>query len=224
MKKSFLLAAVACFAISAFAQDKDPHHAPGRISALAQQTAPNFHFHARLFTQCCSPAGFPQFSAGDQDTSPTPAIDYVQGEPDWMPSTFMNFRRAVSIGRQQQALKPSGQQPDSGTIQQILDSIELQRTAAWLAQHPNGSNHSAATNAATPAQQPSPDSTYMDFSQALALGKQEIAEQEAAAQPPPLGDVAREEAESKPAGEKATVKIKQDAYGNPIIIQKKQQP
>jgi hypothetical protein len=224
MKKSFLLAAVACFAMSAFAQDKDSHRAPRLISASAQQAAPNFHFHARLFTQCCSSAGFPQYSVGDQDASAAPAIDYVQGDPDWMPSTFVNFRRAVSIGRQQQALKPSGQQPDSGTIQQILDSIEQQRTAAWLAQHPNRANSSASTNAAAPAPQPSPDSTYMNFAQALALGKQELAEQKAAAQPPPLGDVAREEAESKPDREIATVKIKQDAYGNPIIVEKKQQP
>jgi hypothetical protein len=61
----------------------------------------------------------------------------------------------------------------------------------------------------------------MDYSQALALGEQADAEAPATQAPASLGEAARDATESKPAGEKAKVVIKQDAKGVPVIVEKK---
>jgi hypothetical protein len=73
-----------------------------------------------------------------------------------------------------------------------------------------------------PADYRHPASTFMDYSQALALGEQEEAQAKEAAQTPSLGEVVDDLRESKSTEEKAKVVIKQDADCMPVIIQKKQ--
>jgi hypothetical protein len=58
------------------------------------------------------------------------------------------------------------------------------------------------------------------FSKALATGEREQAQQQAPAPPPSLGDVVREQRESKTSEEKPDVVIKQDAKGKAVIVTK----
>jgi hypothetical protein len=63
-------------------------------------------------------------------------------------------------------------------------------------------------------------SRFMRFSKALATGEREQAQQNAPTPTPSLGDVARDQRESKTSDEKPEVVIKQDAKGKPVIVTK----
>jgi|GEM_PF-6321650 len=63
-------------------------------------------------------------------------------------------------------------------------------------------------------------SRFMRFSKALATGEREQAQQQTPEPTPSLGDVAREERESKTSDEKPGAVIKQDAKGKPVVVTK----
>ncbi len=63
-------------------------------------------------------------------------------------------------------------------------------------------------------------SRYVRFSKALATGEREQAPQQTPAPVPSLGEVAREQRESKTSDEKPDVVIKQDAKGKPVVVTK----
>ena len=61
-------------------------------------------------------------------------------------------------------------------------------------------------------------SKFVRFSKAVATGERTL--QQTPAPAPSLGDVAREQRESKTFDEKADVRIKQDANGKPVVVTK----
>ena len=61
-------------------------------------------------------------------------------------------------------------------------------------------------------------SKFLRFSKAVATGERAL--QQTPAPAPSLGDVAREERDSKTPDEKADIRIKQDARGNPVVVTK----
>ena len=145
----------------------------------------------------------------------------LHGGVNWKRSHFMAFSRALSVG-QQESEDWLNQPPSAGMIQQMLDLIQEERMAAEAAGGRGRVKWAALQPAINPADYRRQPSTFLDYPQALALGE---AEEAAAKNPDPagsLGEVAREQRESKPAGEKAKVKIKQTADGTPVIVQKQQ--
>lgn len=116
------------------------------------------------------------------------------------------------------------QQQNPAMVQQMLDLYEQERVVEAqqrLDAKSGPVKWSDLKPALDPANYRRPPTTFMDYSQALALGAQE----EAYAQDPnhtaSLGEVAQDQRESKPAEEKVKVVIKQNAGGSPVIANKK---
>ena len=61
-------------------------------------------------------------------------------------------------------------------------------------------------------------SRFVRFSKAVATGERAL--QQTPAPAPSLGDVAREQRDSKTSDEKADIRIKQDANGKPVVVTK----
>jgi len=232
MKAITLVGSIVLLATGSFAQSSRstaaiasaPHVPPPAFTLTARPPAPtNYHPHTRLFSPCCFfDAGFAGDITGDVEG---PSIEYYppyqntivfeHGDPDWMPSRFVNFDHAVRLG-QRQAPPPPGL-PTAAMVQQTLYLIQQGRIEAYTAAK-NGSPPNASGAAAIESD-PSPPSVYMTYADALALGAEQI---DAGDNPPaPLGDVARENRGDQQGHPKPGVKIKQDADGNPIIVQKK---
>jgi len=226
MKTPLMLVAVVVLAGSAFGQAKVPAEPSQSITesrppistrAVAQ---PDHRFRARFSNSCC----FDINSAPVSDDSVIPfasvEIVHAQGGPDWQASNFMMFQQAVRLGQQQAALAPRGSNP--AMVQQMLELIQQVR-AVKDQNRLNGNTESVKwadlKGTLDTADYRRPPSTFMDYSQALALG--EKAQTPGTQQPVSLVDAAREASESKPAGEKAKVAIKQDDKGNPVIVEKK---
>jgi hypothetical protein len=134
----------------------------------------------------------------------------------------MTFSQALSTGQQQVTLAPTPE-AKSALVQQMLDLIQQVRAAQnqnYLNDDSGPVKWADLKPAINPTDYQRPPSTFMNFSQALALGKQQAAQKQAPT--PSLGEVAQDERASKPADEKATVVIKQDAQGNAIIVHKQQ--
>jgi hypothetical protein len=228
--RMFLLFTVALtLASTASAQSSNPSadarggkpSAPRGISNRQPQPArTNYQLHAHLYTPCCAvgaeSGGFDAGSgwAGEPDTVVT-----AQGEPGWAPSRYVKFSKAVRIGKQQAPAPPSaGQVPSPNAVQQMLYLIQQDRINAASAARTRAPAHASLASSDEDADA---DAPYVPFDQALALGEAEIAAEQAAENPPPLGDVARDDAAEKSSEPKAELKIKQDADGNAVIVEKK---
>ena len=228
MKSSLMLVAIVMLAGSAFGQAKAAAEASQSITesrppistrAVAQ---PDHQLRARFSNSCCSDVNSAPVS--DDSAIPFASVEIVhaQGGPDWQASNFMMFQQALRLGQQQAALAPQGSNP--AMVQQMLELIQQVR-AVKDQYRLNGNTESVkwadlkGTLDTTDYRRP--PSTFVDYSQALALGEQADAQASGTQQPVSLGDAAREANESKPAGEKAKVAIKQDDKGNPVIVEKK---
>ncbi|MGB0034822.1 MAG: hypothetical protein WBP79_05035 [Candidatus Acidiferrales bacterium] len=224
MRPFLLLAAATVLATSTFAQARGPLVSFNPVEEDRPQAEPNYHFHARFGDTCFfSPSIAP---ASDNTAGPFASVEIVQahGGPNWQPSSFMNFPDAVTVGQQQAALAPS-KQSNPAMVQQLLDLFQQVR-AVEDQNRLDGKSDPVKWADLKPTLDPSdyrrPPTTFMDYPQALALGAQAEAHAQDRNQTPSLGEVARNQSESKPAGEKAKVVIKQDASGNPEIVHKKQ--
>lgn len=228
MRTPLMLVAVAMLAVPAFGQEKvaaEPSHSitesrpPISTPAVAQ---PDHRFRARFSNSCCFDIN--SAPASDDAVIPFASVEIVhaQGGPDWQASNFMMFQQAVRLGQQQAALVPQGSNP--AMVQQMLELIQQVR-AVKDQNRLNGNTESVKwadlKGTLDTADFRRPPSTFMDYSQALALGEQADAQPPGTQQPVSLGDAAREVNESKPTGEKAKVAIKQDDKGNPVIVEKK---
>lgn len=224
MKKPLLLAAVMLLTSSAFAQARPPLESshPVAETQTRPQLQPNFRFHVHRGGSCCSAPDFAPSS--DDYASPSVSVEIVeaQGDPDWQSSNFMPFPQAVSAGQQQAAITPG--KPNAAMVQQMVELYQQVRAA----QEQKGQNGNSAPvkwsdlkPALDPADYRRAPTTFMDYSQALALGKQEEAQAQDPNQTPSLAEAAHDQRESKPAEEKAKVVIKQNADGSPVIVQKK---
>jgi len=224
-----VLTGALAFATSTFAQAKASAESsrPVTESRPVVETRPpvqvNNRLRAHFGNSCCLSLDSTQ-SSGDS-VSPFASVEIVhaQGGPDWQPSNFMTFPQAVSVGQQEAALTP-GHQANPAMVQQMLELIQQVRIAKDQNRADGNSGPVKWADlkpALDPADYRRPPSTFMDYQQALALGEDAEAHPKDPDQMPSLGDVARDERESKPANEKATVVIKQNADGSPVIVQKK---
>src|SRR5271163_1857241 len=218
MKPSLLFAAVVMLATSSFAQSKAPSDATRPVFQRPPQTQSqppqNFHARSRFSDTCCF---FSDFAPAASDSGSSPAsfgIVAAQGGPDWQSSSFMAFAQALLTGQHGATLAPTPE-AKSAMVQQMLELIQQVR-AAQDQKHLDGDTGPVKWADLKPALNPAdyqrPPSTYMDFSQALALGEQEATQNQEPA--PSLGEVAQDERATKAADAKATVVIKQDAKGN----------
>jgi hypothetical protein len=226
MRTCLLFAAVAVLATSSFAQSQPSSDASQSVfqrPPQSQSQAPrNFHARSNFSDTCCFSSGFGSSSYESGSSVPSYANAGAHGGPDWQSSNHLTFSQALSTGQQQATLAPTPE-AKSTLVQQMLDLIQQARAA----QNQNSLNGDSGPvkwadlkPGINPADSQRPPSTFMNFSQALALGKQEAAQDQA--RPPSLGEVAQDERASKPADEKATVVIKQDAQGNAIIVHRQQ--
>jgi hypothetical protein len=220
MRTALLLAAAMLIATPSFAQEKTPPESFSPPSQSGSRTQGNYRFHARLFDTCCLSSGSAQATYDSGSTSAPDQVAQSHGGPDWQPTNFVAFPQAVADGEQTATLTP-GQQPTHAMVQQMLDLIQQDRAVKnqnQLQGQSGAVKWSDLKPQLNPADYRRPPSTYMSYAKALALGQQEEAQEEAPA--PSLGDVARDEQESKPADQKPKVVIKQDAQGNPVIVHK----
>lgn len=226
MKTPLMLVAIVMLAGSAFGQGNiaaEPSHsiAESRPAISTRATSqPDHRSRAHSSNSCC----FDINSAPPSDDSVIPfasvEIVHAQGDPDWQASNFMMFQQAVRLGQQQAALASQGSNP--AMVQQMLELI--QQVRALKDQNRLDGNTEPVKWADLKgtlgtSDYRRPPSTFLDYSQALALGEQADAQPPGTQQPVSLGDAAREASES-PAGEKAKVAIKQDDQGNPVIVEK----
>jgi hypothetical protein len=226
MRTWLLLAAVAVLSTPSFAQSEPSTDASRPVfqrPPQSQSQAPqNFRARSRFSDTCCFSSGFGSTSYDSGSSSPSYANVGAHGGPDGHSSNFMTFAQALEAGQQHATLTPTPESK-SALVQQMLDLIQQVR-AARKQNYLNGDSGPVKWADLKPAINPAdyqrPPSTFMNFSQALALGKQQAAQKQAP--PPSLGEVAEDERASKPADEKATVVIKQDAQGNAIIVHKQQ--
>lgn len=226
MKMTCILFVMSLLAVNTLAQNKDsaaPHPVQTQGRVPLGETTPR-QSNRRLGTdfggRCCWFGGSTLDFEGWESAFPDGGFVSFHGGVDWKRSHFMPFSQALSVG-QQESEDWLHQPPTTGMIQQMLDLIQEERMAAEAAGggRVKWADLQPAINPADYRRQPS---TFLDYPQALALGE---AEEAAAQNPDPaasLGEVAREQRESKPAGEKAKVKIKQTADGTPVIVQKQQ--
>jgi hypothetical protein len=226
MKSSLLLAAVMLLAASTFAQARPPLEPSRPIIEMRQPAQSHFHFHAHFGNSCCSSDNnFAPVSDDSESPFGSAEIVHAHGGPDFQPSSFMTFSQALSIGRQQATLTPS-QQSNAAMVQQMLDLFQQVR-AVKDQNRADGKfgpvKWADLRSTIDPADYRRPPSTFMDYSQALALGEQEEAHAQDLNQEPSLGAAAQDQREAKPAEEKAKVVIKQNADGSPVIVQKKPQ-
>ena len=224
MKSSLVSAAVMLLASSTFAQARTPVEPSHPVIEMRQPAQSNFHFHTHFGNSCC-PSDNSFAPESDDSGSPFALVEIVRthGGPDFQPSSFMTFPQALSVGRQQATLAPS-QQSNATIVQQMLDLIQQVRAVKDQNRADGKSGRvkwADLKSTLDPADYRRPPSTFMDYSQALALGEQADAQPPGTQQPVSLGDAAREVNESKPTGEKAKVAIKQDDKGNPVIVEKK---
>ena len=226
MRTWLLLAAVAVLSTSSFAQSKPSTDASRPVfqrPPQSQSQAPrNFHARTNFSDACCFSSGFGSTSYDSGSSSPSYANVGAHGGPDWQSSNYMTFSQALSTGQQQVTLAPTPE-AKSALVQQMLDLIQQVRAAQnqnYLNDDSGPVKWADLKPAINPTDHQRPPSTFMNFSQALALGKQQAAQKQAPT--PSLGEVAQDERASKPADEKATVVIKQDAQGNAIIVHKQQ--
>jgi hypothetical protein len=227
MRTCLLFAAVAVLATSSFAQSKPSSDASRPVFQRPPQNqsqAPrNFHARSNFSDTCCFSSGFGSTSYDSGSSSSSYANVGAHGGPDWQSSNYMTFSQALSTGQQQATLAPTPE-AKSALVQQMLDLIQQVR-AAEDQNRANGNSGPVKwadlKPAVNPADYKQPSSTFMNFSQALALGEQESAQEQAP--PPTLGEVAQDEREAKSTDEKASVVIKQDAKGNAIIVHKEPQ-
>ncbi len=223
MRTSILLAAFILLATSAFAQAKTPTESSRPVVESRPQPQQNYRFHVHIGSSCFFSSSFS--SSPDDSGSPFAAVGIVQehGGPNWQPSSFVAYPQALSKGQQQVALTPL-QQQSPVTVQQMLDLYQQVRAVEAqnrLEGNPSPVKWSDLRPALDPADYRRPPTSFMDYSQALALGEQEAAHAQDPNQPPSLGEVAQDQRESKPAEEKAKVVIKQNAEGSPVIVNKK---
>jgi len=228
MKTSLLFAALMLLASSSFAQSKGSTNSTRPVFQSPPQTESrrqqNFHVRTRFGDTCCFSSGFAPAASSDSGSSPASyGVVAAQGGPDWQLSNFMTFPQALSLG-QQQATLASTPEAKFALVQQMLNLIQQVRAAEN--QHRLDGNSGPVKWAdlkpgLNPADYQRPPSTYMEFSQALALGEQEAMQNQDPA--PSLGEVAQDERAAKPADEKANVVIKQDAKGNAIIVHRQPQ-
>jgi hypothetical protein len=227
MRTWLLLAVVTVLATSSFAQSKPSTDASRPVfqrPPQSQSRAPqNFHTRSNFSDSCCFSAAFGSTSYDSGSSSSSYANVGAHGGPDWQSSNFMTFSQALAEGQQRATLTPT-LESKSALVQRMLDLIQQVR-AAEDQNRANGNSGQLKwadlKPAVNPADYKQPSSTYMKFSQALALGEQESAQEQAP--PPTLGEVAQDAREAKSTDEKATVVIKQDAKGNAIIVHKQPQ-
>jgi hypothetical protein len=227
MKTSLLFTAVLLLATPGFAQSRtstDSSQAYQRPAAT-QSSQRDFHARSRFGDTCCFSYG--DYGASGYSSSGSLPQSYgvtsAKGGPNWQASNFVTFEQALAMADEHPTLAATPE-AKSALIQQMLDLIQEVRTAQDQ-KHANGDSGAVKwadlKPAINPADYQQPQSTYMDFSQALALGEEES---EQKAQPAlSLGEVAQEERAEKPADEKATIKFKQDSKGNAIIVHKQPQ-
>jgi hypothetical protein len=190
-------------------------------TAGAPSNHTNYRLHSRLYDVCCASSATSSGFGGGASSSYQDTIVTAHGDPDWTPSHFLAFPKAVSLGNQQAGSAP-GQARTAAMVQQMLYLIQQERIAASAqANRVVVSNGSAAPPATAADAEPSSASAYVPYDQAVALGGEEVAT--ADAPPTPLGDEARNDLAEKATEPKAAIKIKQDADGNPVIIEKKKQ-
>ena len=225
MRIRLLLASAVLFAASTFAQAKAPVEPSRPVIEMRPPAQPNFRFHAHFGNTCCSSTGFTAASDDSESSFPSAGIVEAHGGPDFQPSNFMNFSQALSLGQQQATLTPS-RQSNAAMVQQMLDLFQQQRAV----KDQNSADGKSGPvkwrdlkSTLDPAGYRRPPSTFMDYSQAVALGEQEEALAKYLNQEPSLGAAAEDQREAKPAEEKAKVVIKQNADGSPVIVQKKPQ-
>jgi hypothetical protein len=224
MKTTLLLVGVTLLATSTFAQARPPVEPSRPVIEMRPPARSNFHFHAHFGNACCS-SNDSFAPASDDAGSPFASVGIVHahGGPDFQPSSFMTFSQALSVGQQQSTLTPS-QQSNAAMVQQMLDLIHAVRAAKDQNRADGKSGHvkwADLKSTLDPADYRRPPSTFMDYSQALALGEQEEAHAKDEDQAPSLGTAAQNLREAKPVEEKAKVVIKQNADGSPVIVQKK---
>jgi hypothetical protein len=225
MKTSLLLGAVMLLTSSTFAQARPPVEPSRPVIEMRQPAQSNFRFHAHFGNACCSSNTF--VPASDDSDGPLASVEiaHAHGGPDFQPSNFMTFPEAVSVGRQQATLTHT-QQSNAAMVQQMLDLIQEVRAVKDQNRADGKSGPvkwADLKSTIDPADYRRPPSTFMDYSQALALGEQEEAQAQDLNQEPSLGAAAQDQREAKPAEEKAKVIIKQNADGSPVIVQKKPQ-
>jgi hypothetical protein len=223
MKTSLLLVGITLLATSTFAQSKPPLESSRAVIEMRQPAQSNFRFHAHFGNACCSSSDFS--TPSDDSESPFASFEIVHahGGPDFQPSSFMTFSQALSLGQQEGSLAP-GQQSNAAMVQQMLELFQQVRAAEEQNRADGKSGPvkwADLKSTLDPRDYRRPPSTFMDYSQALALGEQEEAQAQVSNQRPSLGDVAHDQQESKPPEEKAKVVIKQNADGSPVIVQKK---
>lgn len=223
MKGLPLLAGVTLLVTSTFAQTRAPLESSRPVIEMRQPAQPNFHFHAHFGNACCSTDTFAP--ASDDSDGPFASVEIVHahGGPDFQPSSFMTFPQALSVGRQQATLTHT-QRSNAAMVQQMLDLFQQVRAVKDqnCADGKSGRVKWADLKSTIdPADYRRPPSTFMDYSQALALGEQEEAHAQDLNREPSLGAAAQDQREAKPAEEKAKVVIKQNADGSPVIVQKK---
>lgn len=226
MKSSLVSAAVMLLASSTFAQARTPVEPSHPVIEMRQPAQSNFHFHTHFGNSCC-PSDNSFAPESDDSGSPFASVEIVRahGGPDFQPSSFMTFPQALSVGRQQATLAPS-QQSNATIVQQMLDLIQQVRAVKDQNRADGKSGRvkwADLKSTLDPADYRRPPSTFMDYSQALALGEQEEAHARDSNQEPSLGAAAQDQREAKPAEEKAKVVIKQNADGSPVIVQRKPQ-
>jgi hypothetical protein len=234
MRGSLLLASAALLANATFAQSAKPTF-PTERPPVATTTAPanaspsNYQFHAQFGAGCCSSdfgfVGAPDSVPGSAPNSANavapaaPRFAYAAGGPNFQPSNYVPFRDAVAEGDEQAANAPFKQSKDA-TVQQMLDLIHATRAAEQQNYDEEGSSAPVKWADLQPGINPAdylkPPSTYMKYKDAVALGKAQ--QQEKTQQPPSLGEVASEASESRPAGTKPAVVVRQDADGTPRVI------
>jgi hypothetical protein len=231
MKSISILFALALFAGIGSAQT-DGSSANGNDSKVSastrvsvsgnQPSSTNYHFHGRLFNACCGvDSGYGGDLSGGYSSAASGAapayqntVVSEQGDPQWAPTRYVKFAKALRLGQQQIPAGPNAA-PSADAVQQMLYQIQQEKMEAAAA---------AAQGAPAPAESAAPrTSSYVPYDQAVALGAQQQAAAQAAENPEPLGDVARDNQQQKAAESKAAVKIKQDADGNPVMVEKKPQ-
>jgi hypothetical protein len=225
MRLCLSFAALMLLATSGFAQSKATTDSTRPVFERPPQTQSrpqqNFHARSRFGDTCCFSSGFAQTASSDSGSLPASyGVVAAQGGPNWQSSNFVTFSEAVAMGQQHPTLAPTPE-AKSALIQQMLDLIQQVRVAEnqnRLEGNSGPVKWGDLKPAVNPADYQRPPSTYLDFSQALALGQREAEQKQEPA--PSLGEVAQDERAAKPAGEKAAVVIKQDAHGNPIIVHK----
>jgi hypothetical protein len=224
MRAFLWFAAVTLLATSSCAQSKPATDSSRQVfqrpPVTRSQPQQNFHVRSRFSDACCFSSGFAEAPSESGSSPASFGVVAAQGGPDWQSSNFIAFPQALSLGQQQATLAPTPE-AKSALVQQMLDLIQQVR-AAQDQKHLNGDSGPVKWADLKPAvnlaDYQRPPSTFMDFSQALALGKQEAAQAQDPARS--LGELAQDERAAKPADEKATVVIKQDAQGNPVIVHK----